>query len=111
MPWIVLVAIVIGKPFGIAAATFAMSAFGASAPSALAPRDVVVIGCVAGIGFTVALFFTTAAFPDGDFLDQTKMGALLSLTAAPIAALAAMMLGVGRFEPHVMRPRQVGKRR
>jgi len=109
--WIVLVAIVIGKPFGIAAATFAMSAFGASAPSALAPRDVVVIGCVAGIGFTVALFFATAAFPDGDFLDQTKMGALLSLTAAPIAALAAMMLGVGRFEPHVMRPRHVGKRR
>ncbi len=95
--WIVVAALVIGKPLGIAATTFAASACGARGPSALTPRDVVAVGCAAGIGFTVALFFATAVFPNGDFLDQTKMGALLSLTAAPIAALAAMMLGVGRF--------------
>ena len=109
--WIVLAALLVGKPLGIAAATFAGSAFGTGRPSALAPRDVLVVGCAAGIGFTVALFFATAAFPNGDFLDQAKMGALLSLTAAPIAALAAMLLGVGRFAPHVTRPRQVEKRR
>jgi|SRR5262245_28854077 len=94
--WIVVAALVVGKPLGIAAATFAGSAFGAR-PSALAPRDVVVIGCAASIGFTVALFFATAAFPNGDLLDQTKMGALFSLSAVPIAALAAMILRVGRF--------------
>ena len=95
--WIVVAALVVGKPLGIAAATFAGSAFGARRPTGLAPRDVLIIGCAAGIGFTVALFFATAAFPKGDLLDQTKMGALLSLSAAPIATLAAMTLRVGRF--------------
>jgi len=95
--WIVVTALVIGKPLGIAAATFAASAFGARGRSALTPRDIVAIGGTAGIGFTVALFFATAAFPDGDLLDQTKMGALFSLSAVPFAALAAMMLRVGRF--------------
>ena len=35
--------------------------------------------------FTVALFFATAAFPAGPMLDQTKLGALLSLGGAIIA--------------------------
>jgi Na+:H+ antiporter, NhaA family len=95
--WIVVAALIIGKPLGISVATFARSAFRAQTPSALTSRDVVVIGFAASIGFTVALFFATAAFPNGDLLDQTKMGALFSLSAAPIAALAAMMLRVGRF--------------
>jgi len=95
--WIVVAALVVGKPLGIAAATFAASAVGARRPSALTLRDVVAIGCAAGVGFTVALFFATAAFPDGDLLDQTKMGALFSLSAAPLAALVAMLLRVGRF--------------
>ena len=109
--WIVVAALIVGKPLGISVATFAGSAVRARRPSALTPRDVLVVGCVAGVGFTVALFFATAAFPNGDVLDQTKMGALLSFTAVPIAALAAMMLGVGRFAPRVMRPRQFEKRR
>ena len=46
-----------------------------------------VVGVTAGIGFTVALFFTTAAFPPGAALDEAKMGALLSFVAAPIAIL------------------------
>jgi len=63
-------------------------------------RDLFVIGCTAGIGFTVALFFATAAFPDGNLLDQTKMGALLSVTAAGVAVVAALILRVGRFALH-----------
>jgi NhaA family Na+:H+ antiporter len=95
--WIVVGALVIGKPLGISLATIAGSAFGATRPSRLTIRDVFVVGCAAGIGFTVALFFATAAFPDGDLLDQTKMGALLSFAAVPIAALTAWLLRVGRF--------------
>jgi NhaA family Na+:H+ antiporter len=96
--WIVLVALVAGKPLGIvAAAILSRPVLGAALPPTLILRDLVVIGCTAGIGFTVALFFATAAFPDGDVLDQTKMGALLSFMAAPMAALAATLLRVGRF--------------
>jgi NhaA family Na+:H+ antiporter len=53
--------------------------------------DVLIVGIVASIGFTVSLFFATAAFPGGDALAETKMGALLSFAAAPIA------LGVARL--------------
>jgi NhaA family Na+:H+ antiporter len=95
--WIVLTALLAGKPLGIVAATMAGRRFGAKLPAAVTHRDLVVIGCVAGIGFTVALFFCTAAFPDGDLLDQTKMGAHLSFLAALLASLAAVALRVGRF--------------
>jgi NhaA family Na+:H+ antiporter len=46
---------------------------------------VAIVGCAAGIGFTVALFFATAAFPQGRELDQAKLGALLSLASAAVA--------------------------
>jgi Na+:H+ antiporter, NhaA family len=55
--------------------------------------DVLVIGMTAGIGFTVALFFATAAFPAGPALDAAKMGALLSFLAAPLAIGLARIAG------------------
>jgi Na+:H+ antiporter, NhaA family len=98
--WIVVAALVAGKPAGIVvAALLSRPVLGAALPPTPTSRDLVVIGCAAGIGFTVALFFATAAFPEGDVLDQTKMGALASFMAAPVAALAAMLLRVGRFAP------------
>jgi periplasmic divalent cation tolerance protein len=41
-------------------------------------RDLAVVGCASGIGigFTVALFFASAAFPRGTLLNETKIGAL-----------------------------------
>ena len=66
-------------------------------PTRLGWRDVVVVGRAAGIGFTVALFFATAAFPTGPLLAQTKLGALLSLSSAVVAVVAAWILRVGRF--------------
>ncbi len=49
---------------------------------------------VAGIGFTVALFFATAAFKPGPELDQTKMGALFSFIAAPLAIAIGRAVGL-----------------
>lgn len=95
--WIVAVALLAGKPLGILVATIVGQQFGAALPPKLGRGDLFVIGCVAGIGFTVALFFCTAAFPDGELLDQTKIGALLSFAAAPLATGVAFALGVGRF--------------
>ncbi len=37
--------------------------------------DLVVLGCVAAIGFTVSLFFAGVALPAGDIQDAAKMGA------------------------------------
>ena len=95
--WTVLVSILAGKPIGIGLAVAASLAAGLTLPSRFGWRDVVVVGCAAGLGFTVALFFATAAFPPGPALDQAKLGALFSVSAAGVTLVAALALRVGRF--------------
>jgi len=95
--WFVLVAILFGKPIGIVAAAAVAGLAGLHLPRAVTWRDVTVLGVIAGIGFTVALFFATAAFPYGRLLDETKLGALLSFSAFLIGLVAARVLKVGRF--------------
>jgi NhaA family Na+:H+ antiporter len=91
--WLVLWALVIGKPVGIVLVTVAAVRAGLARPAGVTTADVVLIGLAAGIGFTVALFFATAAFPPGPALDAAKMGALLSFLAAPLAVLAGRIAG------------------
>jgi NhaA family Na+:H+ antiporter len=88
----VLAALLFGKPLGILLFSYAARLGGASLPHGLRVGDVVVVGVAASIGFTVSLFFATAAFPDGRALAETKMGALLSFVAAPLALLVARAL-------------------
>lgn len=95
--WAVLAGILAGKPLGIVLFALAGSLFGLKLPRGVGPRELVVVGCAAAIGFTVALFFATAAFPAGPYLAQTKMGALLSIGGALLATAAAAALRVGRF--------------
>ena len=94
--WFVLIAIIAGKPLGIVAATGISTAVGLHLPKAVTWRDVLVVGILASIGFTVALFFATAAFPYGRLLDETKLGALLSFGAFFLGLAAARVLKVGR---------------
>jgi NhaA family Na+:H+ antiporter len=95
--WFVLIAIIMGKPLGIVSATALSRLGGLHLPRGVTWRDVTVVGIVAGIGFTVALFFATAAFPYGRLLNETKLGALLSFSAAFLGLVAAKLLRVGRF--------------
>jgi NhaA family Na+:H+ antiporter len=89
--WLIVVALLIGKPLGIVGTAALGVGLGMSPPGGLRYRDMVVVGTAAGIGFTVALFFATAAFPPGHVLDEAKMGALLSFAGAPLA------IGLGRL--------------
>jgi NhaA family Na+:H+ antiporter len=88
----VLAALVLGKPLGIVAFSYGVQLAGARLPDGLRLADLVVVGMAAAIGFTVALFFATAAFPAGPLLAETKMGALLSFIAAPLALLLSRLL-------------------
>ena len=81
----VLAGLLLGKPLGILMFTSAARLAGASLPAGLLLGDLLVVGVAASIGFTVALFFATASFPAGRLLAEAKMGALLSLAAAPLA--------------------------
>jgi NhaA family Na+:H+ antiporter len=95
--WAVLAAILVGKPAGIVSFSLAGRLAGLHLPPGLHVRELIVVGCVAAIGFTVALFFATASFPDGPYLAQTKMGALLSIGGAVVATAVAAVLRAGRF--------------
>jgi Na+:H+ antiporter, NhaA family len=88
----VLAALLIGKPVGIFLFSIGARLLGARLPSGLLVRHLVLVGIVASVGFTVSLFFATAAFPGGSALAETKMGALLSFVAAPVALIASRLL-------------------
>ena len=90
--YFVLAALLLGKPIGIVLFSSAVRLVGAQLPRGLHVQDLVVVGIVAAIGFTVSLFFATAAFPAGPLLAETKMGALLSFAAAPLALFASWLL-------------------
>ena len=90
--YFVLAGLLLGKPIGILLFSSAARRAGASLPAGLHLADLVVIGITAAIGFTVSLIFSTAAFPAGTALAETKMGALLSFSAAPLALVASRFL-------------------
>jgi Na+:H+ antiporter, NhaA family len=94
--WFVLSSLIVGKPLGIVLMTMIGVSLGLRAPGGLRYADVAVVGVTAGIGFTVALFFSTAAFPAGAVLDQAKMGALLSFVAFPLAIVFGRALRLRR---------------
>jgi NhaA family Na+:H+ antiporter len=98
----VLAALLLGKPAGILLFSTGARFVGARLPSGLTGRDLALVGIAASIGFTVSLFFATAAFPGGAALAETKMGALLSFAAAPLALLASRLMR----RPDGRRPRE-----
>jgi NhaA family Na+:H+ antiporter len=81
--------LIVGKPLGvIAASALAVRLRVASLPEGLTWRGVAVVGSVAGIGFTMALFVATLAFADTPEVHAAaKVVVLASSTIAAIAAV------------------------
>ena len=99
----VLAGLLLGKPIGILLFSRLAGAAGGRLPPGLGSGDLLVVGVVAAIGFTVSLFFATAAFPGGVALAETKMGALLSFVAAPLALVVSRIVrrsSLERVETH-----------
>jgi NhaA family Na+:H+ antiporter len=92
--WMVLSSLLVGKPVGILLFTFLAVRIGLRPPGGLTYSHTVVVGLAAAIGFTVALFFATAAFPPGEILNEAKMGALMSFVAAPLAIIFGRAIGL-----------------
>jgi NhaA family Na+:H+ antiporter len=90
----VVAALLFGKPIGILLFSGGARLVGGGLPPGLRLSDLLVVGVAAAIGFTVSLFFATAAFPAGTALAETKMGALLSFAAAPIAVVLSRLVRV-----------------
>jgi Na+:H+ antiporter, NhaA family len=88
--------LLIGKPIGIVAFTgLAVRAGLSDRPGNATWAQIVGIGILAGIGFTVALFIAALAYPaDPALLDQAKLGVLLASTVAGIGGVIVL-----RFPP------------
>jgi Na+:H+ antiporter, NhaA family len=87
----VAIGLVLGKPAGILLASWlALRLRLASLPIGISLRHLVVLGVVAGIGFTMALFIAQLAFRDLDLLAAAKIGVLV---ASGAAAAAGLLLG------------------
>ena len=86
----VIVGLVVGKPVGVMCFSWlAVRAGAAALPSGVRWSDVLVVGLVAGIGFTMALFIATLAFPPGPLIEVAKLGILLASLIAGVIGLAA----------------------
>jgi NhaA family Na+:H+ antiporter len=95
--WLVLAGLLIGKPLGIFLFGWvAARPMGLGLPEGMRTSDLFVLGCVAAIGFTVALFVAGVAFPPGPVQDAAKMGALFSFGASAIAIVVGRLARVER---------------
>ncbi|MGN1055819.1 MAG: Na+/H+ antiporter NhaA [Comamonas sp.] len=85
----VLVALVLGKPIGVFLATFLAVKSGlCQLPQGVNWHGVLLVGLLAGIGFTMAIFVGGLAFTDAALLGAAKLGILgASATAAVVGLL------------------------
>jgi Na+/H+ antiporter NhaA len=101
----ILVGYVVGKPIGIAGASWL-----ASRPMLHGPRSPIsgpllaAGGAVAGVGFTISLLIATKAF-SGRQLEEAKLGALATVVVAPLVAW--VVLRIVRRLPQALRARQI----
>lgn len=85
----VTVGLVVGKPLGVLLACSAVLWSGMAAlPRGIGRRHLVVLGGVAGVGFTMALFVAQLAFVDAQLLAAAKLGILAASGAAAVISLA-----------------------
>ncbi len=83
--------LLLGKPIGVLIACGLALRLGlAQAPQGIGVRQLLVLGVVAGVGFTMALFIAQLAFTDPKLLDAAKMGVL---SASVLAGVSGMLLG------------------
>lgn len=76
--------LVVGKPFGIAGATWVTARLGVTSRL----PGIAVVGLVGGIGFTMSLFIAELALGTGPLLDTAKLAVL-------VGSACSMLLGLG----------------
>jgi Na+:H+ antiporter, NhaA family len=94
----VVLGLVFGKPIGVILFSWiAVRARVAVLPTGVGWLGVAVVGLVAGIGFTMALFIASLAFPKGPLIEIAKLGILAgSGVAAVSGSIAGRLLLSGK---------------
>ena len=98
----IILGLVVGKPIGVVGVAWLMARFTkASLNPNLSWWDVLAIGALSGVGFTVSLLINELAFSDSPEL--TSMGTLAVLIASTTAALLAVLALQIRKKAHAKR--------
>jgi len=96
LTWLVLGSLVLGKTAGIALFGVLAIRLGFPLPARMGARELAMVGFVAALGLTVALFVASAAFVDPALLGQAKMGALLSGGVGLAAIAVGRLSGINQ---------------
>lgn len=90
--WVVLgvaLALVAGKPLGVVIVTWVMLRLGIGRlPDGVTWSGVLLVGLLAGIGFTMSIFIANLAFEGAHLLGAAKLGVLLASVIAAVLGLA-----------------------
>ena len=90
-------ALLLARPLALVAGAGLAVLSGLHLPRGVGWRELIVIGLLSSIGFTIALFFSSATLGIGQVLNETRVGALLSAAAGLVALAAAWLLRTGLF--------------
>lgn len=83
--WAVVAGLVIGKVVGVMGATALVTRLTPlRLPDGIGVRDLLPIGLLTGIGFTVSLLIAELSFPDGEHADAAKLAILIGSTVAAL---------------------------
>ena len=96
--WLVLASLVVGKTGGIFLMGWIGQRMGYPLPSKVGTKELALVGLIAGVGLTVALFVAGEAFTDPVIQGAAKMGALLSGGCAIFAIIAGRLMKVRRID-------------
>ena len=90
----IICGLVVGKPLGIwLFAWVAVKLKIAELPASMNFTQIGAVGMLAGVGFTMALFISTLAFPDPALIEIAKTGVLIgSLTSAVLGSLILFVI-------------------
>lgn len=97
--WGVLLALMLGKTFGVFGFAMLAKTLGFPLPTGMNKKVLIVTGMVAALGLTVALFVAGVAFTDPGLQGAAKMGALGSVLIIPLAFGFGRWFRVKRITP------------
>ncbi|HSR35970.1 MAG TPA: Na+/H+ antiporter NhaA [Desulfurivibrionaceae bacterium] len=95
--WLVLASLAIGKTGGVFTMGWLGTKLGYPLPHRIHTKELALIGLVAGIGMTVALFVAGEAYANPVVQGAAKMGALFSSGCALVALIIGRLLKVRRY--------------
>ncbi len=95
LAWAIVIGLVVGKLFGIAAgALLALRRGWGELPGGVEPREVWGVAALGGIGFTVSLFIADLAYEGTGLINTAKIGILGGSVAAGVLGAVLVRRGV-----------------